>query len=254
MCSVPLEIRQRLPFSPSEGEPAAMQLENLFDPVSALIVAGGTGLATLLRCGMADARAALGALRALLRKRFDATSARAELAAHVRAMQADGVIRAVPHHFGDAEFDDATDALISSRSIGALQLAHTEHKRRRMRQSLRAARTFNQAADLSPVFGLAGTLVSLSQLSGASGDFTGAISMAVLTTLYGLLLGNVVLAPIARIIARAAAREERERQKVLDWLEEQVVTALPIRSPAPPAGRHAPARAAGARSVAAARS
>lgn len=229
-----------------------MQLENLFDPVSALIVVGGTGLATLLRCGMADTCAALGALRGLVGKRFDATRARAELAVHVREMQVDGVIRAAPHHFGDAEFDDATDALISSRSIGALQLAHAAHKRRRVRQSLRAVRTFNQAADLAPVFGLAGTLISLSQLP-ASGDFTKAISMAVLTTLYGLMLGNVVFAPISRVIARAAAREEKERQKVLDWLEEQVVTALPIHSSPALAGRHAPQRAVAGRGAAVAR-
>lgn len=230
-----------------------MQLDNLFDPVSAMIVVGGTSLATLLRCGMGDTRAAFGGLGRLFGKRFDAARARAELAAHVREMQEDGVIRAVPHHFGDAEFDEATDALISSRSIGALQLAHAEHKRRRVRQSLRAVRTFNQAADLSPVFGLAGTLISLSQLSGASGDFTKAISMAVLTTLYGLLLGNVVFAPVARLIARAAAHEEKERQKVLDWLQEQVVTALPIHNPAAPTARHGAGRAAARRVSAVAR-
>jgi chemotaxis protein MotA len=205
-----------------------MQLDNLFDPASALIVVGGTALATLLRCGFADTGAALGALFGLFGKRFSSVRARAELAAHVREMQADGVIRARPHRFGDAEFDEATDGLIGSRSIGALQLAHAAHKRRRARHSRRAVRTFNQAADLSPVFGLAGTLVSLSQLPGASGDFTRAISMAVLTTLYGLLLGNIVFAPIARIVARAAAHEESERQKVLDWLEDQVAGALPV--------------------------
>lgn len=214
-----------------------MPIGNLFDATSALVVLGGTVIATVMRCGLADTRAALGALFGLFGKRFDAANARAELAVHVREMQVDGVIRAEPHHFGDAEFDDATDALIGSRSVGALQLAHAAHKRRRVRQSRRAVRTFSQAADLSPVFGLAGTLVSLSQLPSAGGDFTGAISMAVLTTLYGLLLGNVILAPIARVIARASAREERQRQKVLDWLEQQVVVALPAHGRAGTAGR-----------------
>jgi chemotaxis protein MotA len=51
--------------------------------------------------------------------------------------------------------------------------------------------------------------------------------MAVLTTLYGLLLGNLLFAPLARMIARRAADEERERQRVLDWLEQQVAGALP---------------------------
>lgn len=227
-----------------------MQFGNLFDATSALVVVGGTVFATVIRCGLADTRAALGALRGLLGKRFDAMQARAELAVHVREMQMDGVIRAEPHHFGDAEFDDATDALIGTRSIGALQLAHKAHKRRRMRQSHRAVRTFNQAAELSPVFGLAGTLVSLSQLPGAGGDFTGAISMAVLTTLYGLLLGNMIFAPMARVVARVAAHEEKERQKVLDWLEQQVVVALPPHHRAAPAARHSDGRPVAARRIA----
>jgi chemotaxis protein MotA len=204
-----------------------MQIDHLFDPTSALIVVGGTVLATLMRCGLEDTRAALSSVKGLFGKHFDAVNARAELAAHVREIQMDGLLRAEPHHFGDAEFDDATDALIGSRSIGGLRAAHVAHKRRRVEQNLRAVRTFNQAADLAPVFGLAGTLVSLSQLPGASGDFAGAISMAVVTTLYGLLLGNLAFAPIARVVARVAAREEKERQKVLDWLEDQVVIALP---------------------------
>lgn len=208
-----------------------MQLQNLFDASSALIVVGGTCVATVLRCGWGDTRAALEALTGLGRKPFDPVQARAELATHVREMQRGGVIRAEPIHVGDAELDDATDALIGSRSVGGLHAAHMAHKRRRNRHSVRAVRTLNQAAELAPVFGLAGTLVSLSQLPSlhgdGGGDFTAAISMAVLTTLYGLLLCNLVFAPLGRIVARRAAQEEKDRQRVLEWLEKQVAEALP---------------------------
>lgn len=203
---------------------------SLFDPLGVTIVVGGTCLATVLRCGMGDTRTALGAAARLFQPRFKASRARAELAVQVQEIQQDGVIRAEPHHVGDAEIDDVTDALIESRSIEALQEAHVAHKRRRLGQSRRAIRTFEQAAELSPVFGLAGTLVSLTRLPadpGAASDFTGAISMAVLTTLYGLLLGNLLFAPVGRMIARRAAHEEGERQRVLDWLEKQVAGALP---------------------------
>lgn len=221
-----------------------MQLQNLFDPASALIVVGGTCLATILRCGLGDTRAALAALAGLFAKRFDAPSARAELAVHVREMQSNGVIRTEPHHFGDAELDEATDALINSRSVGGLHRAHIAHKRRRAEQNLRAMRTLNQAADLAPVFGLAGTLISLSQLpagnvagaAGGAAGFTAAISMAVLTTLYGLLLGNLFFAPLGRVVARRASQEEKERQRVLDWLEQQVSPVLPTRVKAVGAG------------------
>lgn len=210
-----------------------MQLQNLFDATSALIVVGGTCAGTVLRCGLEDTGVALEAVMGLGRKRFDPAQARAELAAHVREIQRDGVLRAEPVHLGDPELDGVTDALIGSRSLSGLHATHMAFKRKRNRHGMRAVRTLNQAAELGPVFGLAGTLVSLSQMPaamGQGGDFTTAISMAVLTTLYGLLIGNIVFAPLGRMVARRAAREERDRQRVLDWLEKQLADALPASS------------------------
>ncbi len=205
----------------------------LFDPTSAAIVIGGTLLATLLRCGSGNCRLAAAALAQPGRKHFDAERAKAELAIQVREIQQDGLLRAQPHHFGDSEFDEATDALIGRRSVAALLAAHESHKARRVEASDHAASTFAQASELAPVFGLAGTLISLSQLPAdgiARGAYAGAIGMAVLTTLYGLLLANLVLAPLARAIERAAMREESERQAIVDWLAKQVAHSIPRRN------------------------
>ena len=201
----------------------------LFDPSAAAIVAGGTALATFLRCGTTNCVLVATSLGQLGRKHFDAERAKAELAVQVREIQQDGLLRASPHHFGDREFDEATDALIGRRSVSALLAAHESHKARRLAGSNRAATTLAQASELAPVFGLAGTLISLSQLPVdgiARGAYAGAIGMAVLTTLYGLLLANLVLAPLARVIERAAAAEERERQSIVDWLAAQVAPAM----------------------------
>lgn len=214
-----------------------MDWSALADGPSALIVVGGTVMATILRCGLNNSRRALAVAGGLGRKRFDAQSVRAELAAQVREIGEDGLLRARPHRFGDAEFDDAADALIARRSVAALLDAHEAHRLRRAAISAGAAETFVQAAELAPVFGLAGTLISLSQLPaqgfGASG-IGAAIAMAVLTTLYGLLLANLVLAPLAQMIERAAAAEEDERGAAIDWLSQQVSAALPRRGDAKP--------------------
>jgi chemotaxis protein MotA len=209
-----------------------MNFAALLDPMSAAIVIGGTGLATLLRCGWSNCQIAATALAQAHRRHFDAEGTRAELAIQLREIQQDGLLRAQPHRFGDSEFDEATDALIGRRSVSALIDAHEKHKARRVEASGRAASTLAQASELAPVFGLAGTLVSLSQLPVdgiARGAFAGAIGMAVLTTLYGLLLANLVLAPLARVVERAAAAEERERQKIVDWLTGHLAAAIPER-------------------------
>lgn len=213
------------------------------DGPSAAVVVGGTLLATLLRCGLAECGLALAGVAGIGRRRFDAARAQSELAVQVRAIQQDGLLRATPHRFGDSEFDDLTDTLIGSRSVAGLLEAHEAHKARRQDADNRAVRTLAQAAELAPVFGLAGTLVSLTKLpvdglakGGAYGD---AISMAVLSTLYGLLLANFLFAPLSRVVERAAAKEEGERQKIIDWLARQL--AAPARqAPATAPGRRKP--------------
>ena len=202
----------------------------LADGPSAAIVIGGTALATALRCGLSDCAAAGRSVARIGRTGFDADRVRAELALQVQEIRNDGLLRTPLHHFGDREFDEATEALLERRSVAALLSAHEAHRARRGAASERAIRCLAQAAELAPVFGLAGTLVSLSQLPAggvARGAMTGAISMAVITTLYGLLLANLLLAPLARVVERAAIAEEAGRQAVIDWLAGQVEAALP---------------------------
>ena len=215
-----------------------MEWMNLVDGPSAAIVLGGTLLATVLRAGASDCALAMAKLAQLGRSHFDAARTRAELAVQIQEIRKDGIYRALPHRMGDAEFDEASDALIGSRSVTALVERHEAHRRDRLSGSARAAHTLAQAAELAPVFGLAGTLISLSQLPTenlARGAFTGAIGMAVITTLYGLLAANLVLAPLARAIERAAQAEEAERQQVIDWLAAQVAEACPPRRAGTPA-------------------
>lgn len=207
-----------------------MQFTSLIDPGSVALVLGGTVLATVLRAGWQDLDQTLRALAALVRPRFSADQAKADLAAQVTAIRQDGILRANPRRIGDSEFDDATDAMIRSRSLNALIDRHHAYRKQRQSASNAAIRTLAQAAELGPVFGMVGTLVSLSSLPSdglAPGALNGAISMAVTTTLYGLLLANLVLAPLARAVERRALAEERGRQLVIDWLSQQIEPALP---------------------------
>lgn len=197
-----------------------MDLSQTIDPLSAAFVIGGTLLATLLRCGLAECALALRTFFALPRKPFDVDATRAELAAQIREIGEDGFLRAEPHHFGDGEFDQLADRLIHQRSVQALHDEHSRHRDRRMAIANRARDVFLQAAELAPVLGLAGTLMSLGTLAGGSdgGDMAAAIGMAVGTTFFGLICAHFVFAPIASAIGRRAAAEERSRQELIDWL------------------------------------
>ncbi len=207
-----------------------MDLAHMLDPLAAGIVIGGTLGATALRSGLADCRAALAALAVLGRPRFHADLVRGSLAPTIAQAEREGLLRTSPRPSGDADIDAALAALIQTRSLGAFVSSDDGAREARVARALRSVRTLALGAELSPVFGLAGTLVSLSQLPAeglARGAFMGAISMAVLTTLYGLLLGNLVLAPLSRAVERRVEAEEVARREIADWLIAKLAPACP---------------------------
>lgn len=205
-----------------------MNMGHMLDPAAAGIVIGGTLVATVLRSGVGDCRAALGALAALARPRFRPEAVRAVLAPQVAQARADGLLRLRVRPCGDHTIDSALGALVQSRSLAALHESEDADRAARVSSAVRAVRALALGAELAPVFGLAGTLVSLSQLPAeglARGQFMGAISMAVLTTLYGLLLGNLIFAPLARAVERRVEAEEDARRSIMEWLTVQLAPA-----------------------------
>jgi len=76
---------------------------------------------------------------------------------------------------------------------------------------------------LLPAFGLIGTLIGMVLLlrhftSQDSQALTNALSLAVLTTLYGALLGNAVVAPLAARLHALAAEQETKMSLTADWV------------------------------------
>ena len=217
-----------------------MNMAHMLDPVAATIVIGGTLGATALRSGVADCRAAVAAIGVLLRPRFRGEVVRGNLAPLVAQADREGLLRANPRPCGDSTIDQAVAALIQTRSLAAFVARDDAARESRVAGAIRAVRTLALGAELAPVFGLAGTLVSLSQLPSeglARGAFMGAISMAVLTTLYGLLLGNIVLAPLSRAVERRVEAEEAARREIADWLIARLGPACPPVQASGPAAR-----------------
>ena len=225
------------------------------DAPTIAIVLGGTLLGTLLRCGWRACGGALAAIASLGRIHFDATRARAEMAVQIQDITRDGLLRASPHRFGDAELDAATDALFGGRSLGALMATHEAWQAARVALAEVAVRTLEQAAELAPVAGLAGTLISLSRLPADGverGAYMVAIGMAVHATLYGLIAAHLLLLPLARAVERAACREEAERQEIVDWLAGMLapIAHAPLGEPLPGGHPSAPPARRAARRVA----
>ncbi len=202
-----------------------MEWTYLWDTTSACVVLGGTLLATVLRSGVSDLGQTLAALASLAHPPFDMLKARSEIAGQVRAIRRDGIRLAEPAHPSDAEMAETADALAYRGSLAAAMEAHDRHASKRDRRRVAALATLMQMGELAPVFGLAGTLLALAQLPGGevmARDLLGAVSIAVLSTLYGLLLAHLVIMPLARKIERRGEAEERAREELLQWLHDQL--------------------------------
>lgn len=207
-----------------------MDLTALIDTQGAAIVLGGTLLATAMGSGRREVGAAFAALWHLLKRPFDYESARSEIARDVEAIRRDGLLRANPIRSSDSELSTVADALIHDRSLSSLVEAHERFRDERSAVRAEALRPVVLAGEMAPVFGMAGTLFALSQLQHDGTDslvLMASVAMAILTTLYGLMLAHLAFNPLARLIERRGLREEADRQLLIDWLAKQLASTCP---------------------------
>lgn len=140
------------------------------------------------------------------------------------------MIRATPDPIGDDEIDEATDAMIAKGSLTELIARHGRHRARRVAAAASVRGVLQQASELAPVLGLAGTLLSLGRLATplAGGEgIASAIGLAVTTTFYGLVIAHALFMPLAGLVERRPRAEDADREEVFRWLQDQVRRAEP---------------------------
>lgn len=198
------------------------------DARSILIVIGGTIAVTIVSFSGSDLGAAYGALgRALLNRNVDAATEAyrviriADKSRREPAKNLEQQLRRVK----DAPFLYKALSLV----VDGLPADDVEKLLRQelMAMSIRHAasiRVFQRAAEVAPAMGLIGTLIGLvHMLTNLNEPSTigPAMAMALLTTFYGAVLGNMVLAPMA-------AKLERNSREELDLLSIYAAGAVSI--------------------------
>lgn len=200
----------------------------LLDPLALGIVLVGTVFATLAREGWQDMATAIASAFRLTRKGFDAAAARSALARTVREIRQRGHLGARAVDPPDEPTSQLLGTYIRSGSIDAMmKLARTQRLERDI-TNVAAVRVFEAAGELAPVFGLVGTLFSITQLmpdieTSSTDIVMASVAGAVLSSLYGVLSANLVFFPFARAIERRGDKEEAERSLLLEWFEGELM-------------------------------
>lgn len=208
-------------------------LAQLIDPTAAMIVVGGSMLATSARCGVGAARDAAMQILQLPTGRFRYARVRAALAPMVTDIARSGLIRAKLVTSSDRAINEGLEAMLRRRSFTAFLAHQQSHRELRLTKRFRASECLDTAGELAPILGLTGTLIALSQLDpdklSDPAAMVAAISVAILSTLYGLLLAHFICHPLARAIERRGKQEEEARAAITDWLADHIPeTSAPL--------------------------
>ena len=199
-------------------------LSNYLDPVGLAVVLGGTLAVAVITVPWeihAEIRRAL--LRLLTNPRIDYRAINQECLDFISTVR-QGIGRYTPRNPGEPGKLLAEGAELISlgfeeakiRSILEEHIFQTIERRQRVANSLRGL------AKYPPAFGLVGTVLGLVSLmnaisAGASSTEAGSrMAVALVATLYGLLLANLVLNPAGENVLKTANEERRSLELALE--------------------------------------
>jgi chemotaxis protein MotA len=187
-------------------------LVHVFAPLPLVAVLAGAGLIACAQTGFATARAAFTALHPLITARPDAErdTARAMLFRIEAVAELHGLMRTDRL---EAEHPFIAQALITfanARDVAHFaRWMHQAISDRRSRHT-RVITFWNAVADAAPAIGMAGTIIGLIGMFAGMHDpstIGASMALALMTTLHGMILANVIAGPIANRLAGLSERE-----------------------------------------------
>lgn len=187
------------------------------DPVALAIVGGGTVAAVVLRTPFRDLGRGIAALGVLGRRSFDGAGLLSQANALARIGRRHGVSTLDRSVLTDPDMAAAVAAIVDGDGPDEVRALLRGLRQERADRHRGAIEMWAGAAEAAPALGMIGTLVGLVVMFSAMRDpatIGGAMAVALLATLYGALLGNLVAMPIAIRLRRLARQEEEQRARL----------------------------------------
>jgi len=217
------------------------QIARYIDPFAILIVFGGTIIICFARSTRADLARGWNALGAMRRAdpEADATAAWVAVSRIRELVELRNIMCADRVETAQRFLNRAVHQIANARSsIDFARWAGDEIERRRQRHQA-AAGVWRGIAETAPAMGMIGTIIGLVQMFAAMDDparIGPGMAVAMLTTLYGIILSAAIAAPIAGRLERLSEAElawQSAACKQLEMLLREEIDGLPanVRSP-----------------------
>lgn len=189
-------------------------LPAFLDAPSLMIVLGGTLCGVLVCTSAGDAlRAGMAVASSLRGHAVDPTANAAallRLAAYFRRHGPLAIENLLPTLAAEPFLQKALRLVVDGCDPAEIERLLQQDSLARVHSARASVAVLRRAAELAPAMGLIGTLIGLVQMLGAMTD-PGAVgpgmALALLTTLYGAVLANVVMIPLAGKLEREAGVE-----------------------------------------------
>jgi len=192
-------------------------LGTFLDPLALAIVGGGVVAGTVLRNAAGDLARGVVALGQLPRSRFDVEPLLSQVSALGRIARRHGVIALDRSKIEDPDIAAAVAAIVDGANPGQVETLLEQRRCARFERHRGGWEVWSGAAELAPAMGMVGTLIGLVGMFAAMKDpqtIGGAMAVALLATLYGALLANLALLPLATRLKRRARHEAQERLRL----------------------------------------
>lgn len=190
-----------------------------------MVVIGGTMAATMIRYSMEDTLSAFGDAGSAI-KVTNETRDLAELIDItedlIRITRKDGLLALENHQVDNKFYQEGVRMLIDGYEANMVQDTLREKNDLFIEKTETSAGVFRAIGEAAPAFGMIGTLVGLIQMLANLSDPSSigpAMAVALLTTLYGALIGTLFAMPLADKIESWANGEGHRQKLIIDAID-----------------------------------
>jgi len=191
-----------------------------FNVPGLLIVGGGTVATCFIKFTMQDVINSVNvAMKAFLVKAAQPETVMEEMVRISRVAKEQGLIALENEKPADEFTAKAIQYLADGFNDDQIRDLITKDIRLTVNRHSTGQKVFKGMGDSAPAFGMIGTLIGLVQMLAAMSnpqDIGPAMAVALLTTLYGALLANLVFIPLADKLALRSSQEQKVKNLILD--------------------------------------
>jgi len=187
---------------------------------SILIVLGGTVMVVMIKFSMGQF---FGAFKVALRAFFNKTTDPEELIERIVELaniaRKEGMLALESQEIDNEFLGEGVRMLIDGNSREVVSAVLSKDMQQTIERHTWGAKVFSATADVAPAMGMIGTLIGLVQMLSNMSDpksIGPAMAVALLTTLYGAMIANMVAMPIADKLTLRKADERRIRSMCID--------------------------------------